>query len=198
MSAQQLLNALLAFPGDKLDKNIIQYVYDNMSSGSLTVSSSSEDKPKKTRKTKSKDDKKDDDKTEKPKRKLSEALKTANVARNAFYKVKKEEGMSYKDFNALWKSMTSDEKNAIKVKYGSSPSSSAESTSAEQSENEDEHKQSDSHSDNQDDDVTIDDIEESINQLNPTDEKKSSSVEKKPVVEEKKITSTKAKKSTKK
>jgi hypothetical protein len=159
------LKALLAFPSETLDKKQIQFIFD-MSNG--TVSSS--DKPKKSRKSsKTKEDDADKPKT---KRKLNDKL----VARNACWAEKKAEGMSYKDFQKFWKEMT----DAEKAEY--SPSAS----SAEQSENDDEKKEDNS---NMEDEITIDDLEEALNDL------ETKPVEPEPV---KKVSSKKSSKSSKK
>jgi hypothetical protein len=126
----KFLADLLAFPADSLDKKTIQYIY-NMCTNT-TTSSSTQDKPKKERKSKSKDDKKENDEN-KPKRKLNDKL----AARNAYWAEKKAENMSYKDFNALWKSMTDDEKDVINKKYATkSSSSSLENSSADNTDDE--------------------------------------------------------------
>ena len=186
----KFLADLLAFPADTIDKKTIQYIF-NMCSNKSTSSSSTEDKPKKARKSKSNDEKKETDETKpKTKRGLNDTL----AARNAYWATKKAEGMSYKDFNALWKSMTDDEKKAIKAKY--SPSASKEPSSAENTDNDEEHKKAESSDDEEvdaviddEDNVTMDDIDAALEQLKPT------KVEKK---EEKKVASTKAKKTSKK
>jgi hypothetical protein len=173
---------LLAFPADTLDKKTIQYIF-NMCGNKSTSTSSTDDKPKKTRKSKSKDENKEADETKsKTKRGLNDTL----AARNAYWATKKAEGMSYKEFNALWKSMTDDEKKAIKAKY--SPSASKEPSSAENTDNDEEYKQSSNDDADEviddEDDITMDDIDAALEKLKPIEKKE----------EEKKVASTKAKK----
>ena len=175
----QFLKSLLDFPADALDKKQIQYVFD-MCQGKSS-SSSDASKPKKTRKSKSKDET-SEDKKDKPKRKLNDKL----AARNACWAAKKAAGMAYKDFIELWKSMTDDEK----AKY--SPSTSNEVTSAENSDNDDEKKSSN------EEDVSLDDIEDALNKLeNDDDDHEEKKETKKKVKKETKKASTKSKTSKK-
>jgi hypothetical protein len=179
----RFLTDLLAFPADTLDKKTIQFIFDMCKgklSSSSSASSSADEKPKKTRKSKSKDDSKENDEN-KPKRKLNDKL----AARNSYWKVKKDEGMSYKDFNALWKSMTDDEKKVITEKYsGNSTSSSNENSDNESKNNSD-----------IDEDQLLSDIQAELNEMADDEEEKKQPEPKKV---EKKQASNKAKKSVKK
>jgi hypothetical protein len=99
MSAAQLMKALLDFPADKLDKQMIKYVCETF----INNAPAAEPKAKKLRKPAD---------PNKPKRTLNDALK----ARNACWASKKTEGMNYKDFCALWKTFTQTEKDEWKSK----------------------------------------------------------------------------------
>ncbi len=99
MSAAQLMKALLDFPADKLDKQMIKYVCETF----INNAPAAEPKAKKPRKPAD---------PNKPKRTLNSAL----AARNACWASKKAEGMNYKDFCALWKTFSQTEKDEWKVK----------------------------------------------------------------------------------
>jgi hypothetical protein len=99
MSAAQLMKALLDFPADKLDKQMIKYVCETF----INNAPAAEPKAKKPRKPAD---------PNKPKRTLNSAL----AARNACWASKKAEGMNYKDFCALWKTFTQTQKDEWKAK----------------------------------------------------------------------------------
>jgi len=88
MSATQLMEALLAFPADKLDKAMIKYVCETFIKGTPIP----EPKVKKPRKPAD---------PSKPKRVLNDTL----VAYNACWRAKKATGMSFDDFKAFWKTL---------------------------------------------------------------------------------------------
>jgi hypothetical protein len=105
MSALQFLEAIKACPADKLDIEMIQFIYDRLFTAAPA--------PKTTKKSKkTTDDKKDDADKPKTKRTLNDTL----AAKNAFWASKKAEGMKYKDCLEIWKSMTAEEKAEWKIK----------------------------------------------------------------------------------
>jgi hypothetical protein len=99
MSAAQLMKALLDYPADKLDKSVVKYICETFINNAPATAS----KAKKPRKPA--------DPT-KPKRTLNSAL----AARNACWASNKADGMSYKDFCALWKTFTQAQKDEWKAK----------------------------------------------------------------------------------
>jgi hypothetical protein len=104
MSALQFLEAIKACPADKLDIEMIQFIYDRLFTAAPA--------PKTTKKSKkTTDDKKDDADKPKTKRTLNDTL----AAKNAFWASKKAEGMKYKDCLEIWKTMSTEEKAEWKV-----------------------------------------------------------------------------------
>jgi hypothetical protein len=114
----KFLEALLAYPKDTINKQMIQYIYSMCSNTSITTSSVSssatssstasitQNKPKKTR---YRADKKDKD-----------MIKDILIARKYYWNTMKKDGISYDEFSSLWDDMSYSAKYSIVGYYENS------------------------------------------------------------------------------